>query len=87
MNAEETVERAKAVVQYDLGVEPDLIVPGARFREDLGADSLDHVELVMEVEKEFDIDIEDEDAEKFLTFGAVTEYLTKRLACDGDRET
>ncbi len=78
MTAEEIIKRTRDLVQEELGVESDKIVPDATFR-DLGADSLDIVELVMCVESEFDIDITDEDAAKITTVGTLTEYLTKRL--------
>ena len=62
-----------------LGVEPAQITPEASFIDDLGADSLDTVELVMAFEEEFDIEIPDEDAEKLTTVGKAMEYLRKRL--------
>ena len=62
-----------------LGVDPAQITPEASFIDDLGADSLDTVELVMAFEEEFDIEIPDEDAEKLTTVGKAMEYLTKRL--------
>ena len=80
MKAEEVIKRTKDLLQQELGVEWDKLVPDARFRDDLGADSLDMVEIIMCVESEFDIDINDEDAEKITTVGTLTEYLTKRLA-------
>ena len=63
-----------------LGVDPNQITPEASFIDDLGADSLDTVELVMAFEEEFDIEIPDEDAEKLTTVGKAMEYLKKRLA-------
>jgi acyl carrier protein len=62
-----------------LGVDPSQITPEASFIDDLGADSLDTVELVMAFEEEFDIEIPDEDAEKLTTVGKAKEYLKKRL--------
>jgi acyl carrier protein len=62
-----------------LGVDPAQITPEASFIDDLGADSLDTVELVMAFEEEFDIEIPDEDAEKLTTVGKAMEYLKKRL--------
>lgn len=62
-----------------LGVDPNQITPEASFIDDLGADSLDTVELVMAFEEEFDIEIPDEDAEKLTTVGKAMEYLKKRL--------
>lgn len=68
--AERTVEhRIKAIIQDKLGVEEKDITLTANFKEDLGSDSLDTVELIMEFEKEFDIRIKDEDAEKVKTVG------------------
>ena len=75
---EEVIKRTKDLLQQELGVEWDKLVPDATFR-DLGADSLDILELVIGVESEFDIDITDEDAEKITTVGTLTDYLTKRL--------
>ena len=62
-------ERVKAIIVEQLGVEENDVVPAAKFIEDLGADSLDTVELVMAFEEEFDIEIPDEDAEKITTVG------------------
>jgi acyl carrier protein len=62
-----------------LGVDPAQITPEASFIDDLGADSLDTVELVMAFEEEFDLEIPDEDAEKLTTVGKAMEYLKKRL--------
>jgi acyl carrier protein len=63
-----------------LGVDPNEITPQASFVDDLGADSLDTVELVMAFEEEFDIEIPDEDAEKLTSVGKAMEYLEKRMA-------
>ena len=62
-------ERVKAIIVEQLGVEENDVTPAAKFIEDLGADSLDTVELVMAFEEEFDIEIPDEDAEKITTVG------------------
>jgi acyl carrier protein len=62
-----------------LGVERDKLTDDANFIEDLGADSLDIVELVMEFEKEFNIDIPDEDAEKLKTVGDAMAYLNQKV--------
>ena len=84
MTAAEIVERAKDLVQEELGVEREKIVPEAVFLRDFDCDSLDMVETLMCFEKEFDIDISDEDAEgAFKSFGALTAYLPKRLDNDG----
>ena len=61
--------KVKEIIMNKLGVDEGQVTPAASFTNDLGADSLDTVELVMEFEKEFDIDIPDEDAEKLRTVG------------------
>jgi acyl carrier protein len=68
-------ERAKEIVAKELEVEVKQLTPEAKFMEDLGADSLDIVELVMALEEEFGIDIPDEDADKLKTVGDALEYL------------
>jgi len=68
-------ERVKKIIAEQLGVEEDEVVPEASFVEDLGADSLDTVELVMALEEEFEIEIPDEDAEKILTVGKALDYI------------
>ena len=72
-------ERIKEIIMEQLGVEADQITPDASFIDDLGADSLDTVELVMAFEEEFDIEIPDEDAEKIRTVKDVTDYLKTHL--------
>ncbi|HJP56873.1 MAG TPA: acyl carrier protein [Gemmatimonadales bacterium] len=72
-------EKVKDIIVEELGVERDKLTPGASFMEDLGADSLDTVELVMAFEKEFDIDIPDEDAEKLRTVGDAMNYLHQKI--------
>ncbi len=67
------------IVVTKLGVEESQVTPQASFTKDLGADSLDTVEIIMEFEKEFDLTIEDEDAEKIQTVGDVLEYLKGQL--------
>jgi acyl carrier protein len=69
--------RVKEIIVNELGVEADKVTPDASFVEDLGADSLDTVELVMAFEEEFGLDIPDEDAEKMGTVGAAIAYLKK----------
>ena len=66
------------IIVKKLGVEESLITDTASFTKDLGADSLDTVELIMEFEKEFDIAIEDSDAEKIQTVGDVVSYLNEK---------
>ena len=68
-------ERVKKIVAEQLGVKEDEIQNSASFVEDLGADSLDTVELVMALEEEFDLEIADEDAEKISTVNEAVEYI------------
>src|SRR3989440_5396767 len=68
-------ERVKEIIVEQLGVEEDDVTPVAKFIEDLGADSLDTVELVMALEEHFDIQIPDEDAEKIVTVGDAIQYI------------
>ena len=71
-------EKVKDIIAEELGVEREKLTPEASFMEDLGADSLDTVELVMAFEKEFDIDIPDEEAEKLRTGGDALKYLHEK---------
>ncbi|HEY9518203.1 MAG TPA: acyl carrier protein [Gemmatimonadales bacterium] len=73
------VEKVKDIIVEELGVEREKLTETASFMEDLGADSLDTVELVMAFEKEFDIDIPDEEAEKLRTVGDALKYLQDKL--------
>jgi acyl carrier protein len=68
-------DRVKRIIVERLGVEESEVTPEASFKDDLGADSLDVVELVMELEDEFDLEISDEDAEKITTVGEVVQYI------------
>ncbi|MDR3290275.1 MAG: acyl carrier protein [Rickettsiales bacterium] len=70
-------EKVKKIVVDHLGVSADKVVPEAGFIDDLGADSLDQVELVMAFEEEFGVEIPDESAEKITTVGRAVEYMTK----------
>lgn len=72
--------KVTAIIVEKLGVEEDDITQEASFTNDLGADSLDTVELIMEFEKEFDITIPDEDAEKIATVGDAVDYLQDKTA-------
>ena len=72
-------EKVKDIIEKELGVEREKLTSEASFIEDLGADSLDIVELVMEFEKEFNIDIPDEDAEKLRTVGDAVAYLNTKV--------
>jgi len=71
-------DKVKEIIVEQLGVNPDQVKPEASFTEDLGADSLDTVELVMAFEEGFGAQIPDEDAEKLKTVGAVLEYLKSK---------
>ena len=72
-------EKVKDIIVEELGVEREKLTSEASFMEDLGADSLDTVELVMAFEKEFDIDIPDEEAEKLRTVGDAMKYLHEKI--------
>lgn len=72
-------ERVKKIVAEQLGVELDDVTPEASFVDDLGADSLDTVELVMALEEEFDIEIPDEVAEKILTVQSSIDFIKEKL--------
>jgi acyl carrier protein len=71
----DVLDKVKAVISDKLEVEASKITPEANFTDDLGADSLDVVELVMALEEEFDIEIPDEEAEKLQTVQAVIDYI------------
>ena len=73
-----TVEALKAIVAESLGISADEIESSASFIDDLGADSLDIVELVMAIEKDFDIEIPDEDAEKIATVQDAIDYVSSQ---------
>lgn len=73
--AEEIEEKIKSIIVEQLGVSIDEVTPEASFIEDLGADSLDIVELIMALEEEYDIEIPDEDAEKIQTVKDVSSYV------------
>jgi acyl carrier protein len=71
----ETADRVKKIVVEHLGVEPEKVTPEASFIDDLGADSLDIVELVMAFEEEFNVEIPDDAAEKIATVKDATDYI------------
>ena len=73
-------DRIKEIIVDQLGVSEDEVVPEASFIDDLGADSLDIVELVMAMEEAFDVEIPDDDAEKIQTIGDAISYLKEKLA-------
>ncbi|ADL07820.1 acyl carrier protein [Thermosediminibacter oceani] len=76
----EILDRVKKIIADQLGVDEDEVVPEASFIDDLGADSLDIVELIMAFEEEFDLEIPDEDAEKIKTVQDVIDYIKNRTS-------
>ncbi|MBP8684525.1 MAG: acyl carrier protein [Synergistaceae bacterium] len=80
---EEVQAKLKEIVMDRLNAEEEQIKPEASFVEDLGADSLDIVELIMGIEEEFDIEIPDEDAEKLTTVGEAMSYVKAKLGVEG----
>ncbi len=83
MKMEEVQAKLKEIVMDRLNAEEEQIKPEASFVEDLGADSLDIVELIMGIEEEFDIEIPDEDAEKLTTVGEAMNYVKAKLGVEG----
>ncbi|SEN15414.1 acyl carrier protein [Lihuaxuella thermophila] len=73
----DTLERVRKIIVDRLNVDPSEVTLEAGIKEDLGADSLDVVDLIMELEDEFEMSIEDEDAEKITTVGDIVEYINK----------
>jgi acyl carrier protein len=73
-------EKVKSIIAEQLGVKIEEVAPEASFIDDLGADSLDTVELVMALEEEFGIEIPDEDAEKITTVGDAVKYIEEKTA-------
>ena len=78
-----TVEKVKSIIAEQLGVKPEEVTPEASFIDDLGADSLDTVELVMALEEEFGIEIPDEDAEKMTKVSDAIKYIEEKVAAKG----
>ena len=79
MSSEEVFEKVKKIIVNQLGVADTAVTLEASFIDDLGADSLDIVELVMALEEEFDMEIPDEDAEKVVTVGDVVNYIKENV--------
>ena len=79
MSSEEVFDKVKEIIVEQLGVAETAITPDASFIDDLGADSLDIVELIMALEEEFDIEIPDADAEKVVTVGDVVDYIKENV--------
>lgn len=73
-------QKIKSIIAEQLGVKPEEVTDQAKFVEDLGADSLDTVELVMALEEEFGIEIPDEDAEKMTTVGEAIKYIEEKIS-------
>lgn len=80
MEREELLKKVKAIVADKLSISEDQVTEEASFIDDLGADSLDTVELVMALEDEFDMDIPDEEAEKLTTVGKAMDYVLAHLS-------
>ncbi len=76
-------EKVKSIIAEQLGVKPEEVTPEASFIDDLGADSLDTVELVMALEEEFGIEIPDEDAEKMSKVSEAIKYIEDKVAAKG----
>ncbi len=79
MNSEDIFEKVKEIIIEQLGVSETSITTEASFIDDLGADSLDIVELIMALEEEFDLEIPDSDAEKVVTVGDVVDYIKDNI--------
>ena len=80
MSSSDTADKVKSIIVEQLGVPAEEVTEAASFIEDLGADSLDIVELVMALEEEYDIEISDEDAEKIQTVGDAISYITEHAS-------
>lgn len=80
MNSEEVFDKVKSIIIEQLGVAETTVTMEASFIDDLGADSLDIVELIMAIEEEFDMEIPDADAEKVVTVGDVVDYIKEHIA-------
>jgi len=80
MSSEEVLEKVKGIIVEQLGVTDTAVTMEASFIDDLGADSLDIVELIMALEEAFDMEIPDADAEKVVTVGDVVDYIKDHIA-------
>ena len=79
MSSEEVFDKVKEIIVEQLGVAENAVTEEASFIDDLGADSLDIVELIMALEEEFDMEIPDTDAEKVVTVGDVVDYIKDNI--------
>lgn len=79
MSSEEVFEKVKSIIVEQLGVAENAVTLEASFIDDLGADSLDIVELIMALEEEFDMEIPDSDAEKIVTVNDVVDYIKENV--------
>lgn len=77
-------ERVKKIIIEELGVNDDQVKPEAKFTDDLGADSLDQVELIMRFEEEFGLEIPDEDTEKIVTVGNAVAYVSEKCGSEAN---
>lgn len=73
-------DKVKSIIAEQLGVKPEEVTPDASFIDDLGADSLDTVELIMALEEEFNVEIPDEDAEKMVKVSDVLKYIQEKAS-------
>lgn len=78
MSVQNTQEKVRSIIAEQLGVKQEEVTPQAKFIDDLGADSLDTVELVMALEEEFGVEIPDEEAEKLVTVGDALKYIEEK---------
>ena len=83
MGMSDIYERTKGIIVELLGVDPDKVTMDSNFRDDLEADSLDLVELIMAFEEEFGGEISDEEAQKVTTVGEVVKYIEERMGAEG----
>ncbi len=79
MSSDEVFDKVKEIIVEQLGVAENNVTEEASFIDDLGADSLDIVELIMAIEEEFNMEIPDEDAEKVVTVGDVVDYIKENV--------